>query len=57
MNYYVVLSLVVVFGLLSWWSYLAISGIRNASLVQQRGSSRRFSRVVNYLISIVYSFR
>jgi hypothetical protein len=54
MNFYIVLSLAIVFSLLIWWSYLAISGIRNASLVQQRVSSRRFSRLANYLISMVH---
>ena len=59
MDFYIVLSLATVLGLISWWSFLAITALRDESSIQQDKSvsSRRFSRLANYLISMVHSWR
>ena len=35
MDFYMIFSLATVFGLLAWWLYLAISGLRDESSTQQ----------------------
>lgn len=35
MDFYIVVSLVVVFGLIAWWSFLAISAIRNEFAIHE----------------------
>ena len=59
MDFYIVLSLATVLGLICWWSFLAITALRDESSIQQDKSvsSRRFSRLANYLISMVHSGR
>jgi hypothetical protein len=41
MDFYMIISLATVFGLLSWWLYLAISGLRDESSTQQAESVTR----------------
>ncbi|GEM_PF-2341518 len=36
MDFYIIVSLVVVFGLLVWWLFLAISALRNESQGDER---------------------
>jgi len=35
MDFYMIISLATVFGLLAWWLYLAFSGLRDESSTQQ----------------------
>jgi hypothetical protein len=35
MDFYIVVSLVVVFGLIAWWSFLAISALRNEFVIHE----------------------
>jgi len=53
MNIYLVLSLMVVFGLLSWWSFLAITAIGRDPSIRQA----KCTRLANYLVSIVHIWR
>jgi len=35
MDFYIIISLATVFGLLAWWLYLAIFGLRDESYIRQ----------------------
>ena len=59
MNFYFVVSLAVVFGLLAWWLFLAVSGFRDKSFIPQAKSVpvERLGRWANSLISILQFWR
>jgi tetratricopeptide (TPR) repeat protein len=49
MNFYIIVSLVAVFGLLLWWLFLAISALRNESQGDKRiidASREDFARIL-----------
>lgn len=71
MNFYITLSLVVVFGLAVWWLYLIVSGLRNAEnndinsdssrssaeIKKQALGSGRASKWVKFLLSSICFWR
>jgi hypothetical protein len=45
MDFYIIISLATVFGLLAWWLYLAISGLRDESSTRQPEAVARHKHV------------
>jgi len=54
MDFYIMISLATVSGLLAWWLYLAITGLRDESSIQRAESATRQKPVgsANSMISI-----